>query len=332
MTDAVVVVGVACELEDADIARIEALDPRIEVRRITREQLADEATTLAAVAEIEVLLTFWGGRWQRTADLATLAPRLRWVQLASAGGDAVLHMLDRGVTFTTAAGVNASVIAECVLTYMLIFAKRWPEALRHQQAHEYTRFMPGEIAGATVGIVGFGHIGAEVAKRVRVLGCRVLATRRSLVLTAGGATPHPDVDEMLPSEALPRLLAESDYLVLAAPLTAETRNLIDAAALRAMQRSAVLINVSRGELVDEPALIEALRDGTIAGAALDVTVQEPLPPESPLWDLPNVVLTPHISGIAPHHFTRVTDIFLDNLRRYLAAEPLANRIDAARGY
>lgn len=331
MADAAVVgVGVACELEDADIARIEALDPRIVVHRITREDLADEATAHAALAGIEVLLTFWGGRWQRTTDLTALAPRLRWVQLASAGGDAVLRMLDRGVTFTTAAGVNASVIAEYVLTYMLIFAKRWPEALRHQQAHEYARFMPAEIAGVTVGIVGFGHIGAEVAKRVRVLGCRVLATRRSLVLPAGA--PHPDVDAMLPSEALPRLLAESDYLVLAAPLTAETRNLIDAGALRAMKRSAVLINVSRGELIDEAALIEALREGTIAGAALDVTVQEPLPPESPLWDLPNLVLTPHISGIVPHHFTRVTDIFLDNLRRHLAGEPLANRIEAARGY
>jgi phosphoglycerate dehydrogenase-like enzyme len=160
------------------------------------------------------------------------------------------------------------------------------------------------------------------------LGCRVVATRRSFTARAS----HELVDEALPPSDLHYLLGESDYVVLTAPLTAETRGLIGAHALHAMRPEAVLINVSRGGLVDEPALIAALRDGTIGGAALDVFEQEPLPPESPLWDLERAILSPHIAAGTSRYYERVIEIFTENLRRYLRDDALLNVVDTARGY
>jgi D-2-hydroxyacid dehydrogenase (NADP+) len=227
---------------------------------------------------------------------------------------------------TSSSGLHATPIGEFVLCVMLMFAKGVHRVVRAQERHEWARYMPQELYGKTVGVVGFGHIGGEVARLAKAFGCRVIAMRRS--------EPVADerVDAFVPVAELPRLLGESDFVVLSVPLTSETHHLIGEAELRAMKPSAVLINISRGGVVDETALVRALKEGWIAGAGLDVFEQEPLPPESELWDLENAIVSPHISGGTEIYNDRATGIFCENLRRYLAGEPLMNLADPARGY
>jgi phosphoglycerate dehydrogenase-like enzyme len=327
MSIRVVVAGV--ELPDGAADQIRAVSLEYDVRILGRQEMDDE-TLRAALADAEVVFANWSGQWNEiVASLDSIAPQLRWFQLGSAGADALTPVaLASGVRFTTTAGFNAVPIAEYVLGCMVMFSKGWPRLARNQAAHGWERIPVTTLVGKTVGIVGFGHIGAEVAKRAKAFGCRIVATRRSF--TSGGGDRLLDA-AYAPSE-VGTLLAESDFIVLSTALTAETRGLIDAQALASMQRSAYLINVSRGEVVDEDALASALRAGTIAGAALDVTTKEPLPPEHPLWDLDNIIITPHISGRVADLYGLATDVFCDNLRCYLTKEPLRNEVDPARGY
>ena len=340
-----VVITFALEPELAE--QIRAVDPALEVRALNAGQLdVLRATTrfpserqaatpreeiAAALEDAEVLFSFWGGAIRHLVRADAPPAALRWVQLSSAGADRVDAGLitEAGLTFTTARGLHAVPIAEFALTYMLMFVKGWPRLWRSQMAGEYDRtVVPGELAGKTVGIVGMGTIGAELARRSRALGCRVLGMRRSF--TERG--PDEVADEAVPPADLDYLLAESDFVVIAAPLTEQTRGLIGAEQLRTIGPRSYLLNVARGELVDEAALIEALRAGTIAGAALDVFEREPLARASPLWELDNVILTPHVTGGVEDYNARATPIFCDNLRRYLAGEPLRNVVDPARGY
>jgi phosphoglycerate dehydrogenase-like enzyme len=230
---------------------------------------------------------------------------------------------------TSAVGLASAPIAELVLTYMLMFTKGWPLLARQQQAHDYSRLIPGTLEDRTVGIVGMGSIGAEIARLARPFGCRIIGTRRSATRRTSDPTTG---DEVVPASDLHYLLGASDFVVLAAPLTPETRGLIDARALAAMRPDAVLMNIARGELIDDAALLDALRQRRIRGAALDVFAEEPLPPDSPLWDLDNVILTPHIAGGFDRYFEVGTAMFCANLERYLRGEPLENVIEAARGY
>ena len=340
-----VVVTYALERELAE--QIRAVDPRVEVCVLNAGQLEAllaatrfpserQAATpreeiAAALADAEVLFGYWGGAIRHLVSAAAPPPALRWVQLSSAGADRVDTALisEAGLTFTTARGLHAVPIAEFVLTYMLMFVKGWPRLWRSQMAGEYDRaVVPGNLEGKTVGIVGMGAIGAELARRAKALGCRVLGVRRSF--TERG--PDAVADEAVPPADLDYLLAESDFVVIAAPLTEETRGLIGAAQLRTMGPRSYLLNIARGELVEEVALIEALRTGTIAGAALDVFEREPLARSSPLWELDNVILTPHVTGGVEDYHARATAIFCANLARYLAGEPLHNVVDPARGY
>jgi phosphoglycerate dehydrogenase-like enzyme len=262
-------------------------------------------------------------------DFRERAPNVRWVQLTHAGAERVNPaLIAQGITFTTAGGLAATPIAEFVMTYILMFSKGWPRLFRAQEERKYSRFMPRELLGKTVGIVGMGYIGGEVARLAKAFGCRVLGMRRSF--TQRG--PDAVADEAVPPSDLGFLLGESDFVVIAAPLTAETSGLIGAEQLRAMKPSAHLINIARGGLLDEPALIEALKQGTIAGAGLDVFTREPLPPDSELWALDNVILTPHISGGTEIYNKRATDIFCSNLERFLSGQELFNVVDPARGY
>jgi phosphoglycerate dehydrogenase-like enzyme len=328
MTVRVLVAGVDLAADGAE--RIRAASPDLDVTVLTRAEMGEPGRFAAALADAEIAFGNWSAQWNEVvAGLPASAPRLRWVQLGSAGADALTPAaLGSGLTFTTTAGFNAVSISEWVLGCMLMFAKGWPRLFRNQQAHGWERQPVETLVGKTVGIVGFGHIGAEVAKRARAFGCRVVATRRSF--GEGGGDPLLDA-AYAPSE-VHRMLADSDYVVLSSALTAETRGLIDADALASMKPSAVLINVSRGEVVDEDALAAALRDGTIAGAALDVAVREPLPADHPLWSLDNIVITPHISGRVADLYALATEIFCDNLARYGAGEALRNQVDPARGY
>jgi len=213
---------------------------------------------------------------------------------------------------------------------MLYFAKRMPRVLADQRRHHWERFALDTLPGKTLGVVGFGQVGRTIARLARPLGLRVLAVRR----TGGDAarSTDPDAEAIYPPSGLRTLLAESDYVALIVPFTPETVGLLGQAELVAMKPGAVLINIGRGQLVDEAALIEALRSGHLGGAALDVFAKEPLPADSPLWDLPNVLVTPHSMSTALDENTRMVDLFCDNLRRYVAGQALRNVFDRARGY
>jgi phosphoglycerate dehydrogenase-like enzyme len=343
-----ILVTFALEPELIDVIR--AVDPaRIEVdvlgkdqRQLLRgfrypserERAAVADGLQGAFASADVVFGFWGAELHNAftgaGSLAEVAPRLRWIQLTSAGADRLLGsgFIEEGIVVTTVSGLHATPIGEYVLCIMLMFAKGAPTFMRAQRERRWARYMPQELLGRTVGIVGMGNIGSEVARLVKAFGCRVIATRRS----AAGVAPGEHCDELLPPSDLQRLLAESDYVVLAVPLTDETRGLIGAPELRAMKPTAVLINIARGPVVVEPDLVQALREGWIAGAGLDVFEKEPLPDDSPLWELENAIVSPHISGGTEIYNRRAVEIFADNLRRYLAGDPLRNVVDPVRGY
>ncbi len=332
-------------LEPEQVERIEEVSPELKIRVLGQEarQLFRAGTRYPselqavtgleelteALAEADVLFSFWGGSIAGIADFRKAAPRLRWVQLTHAGAERVdANLIEQGVTFTTAGGLAATPIAEYVLSCMLMLAKGWPDLIRSQEKHEWRRFMPQELYGKTVGIVGMGYIGSEVARLAKAFGCRVLGIRRSFDRRGLDSV----ADEAVPPSQLSDLLEESDFVVIAAPLTPETRGMIGRTQLDVMKPTAFLINIARGALVDQEALIQALKSGTIAGAGLDVFTPEPLPADSELWDLPNVLISPHISGGTPIYNQRATDIFIANLRRFLAGEQLVNVVDPARGY
>lgn len=277
--------------------------------------------------------------YQAPENLLDLAPHLRWVALSSAGAEHALRQAwthaPHAPLITTANGVHATQISEYVLSAMLLWAKHWPTMLRMQEEHRWPDggfhahdFMPRELADATLLIVGLGAIGRRVAQLGRAFGMRIIATRRSV---AQGAS-DPDVDSLFPHDRLDEALAQADYFVLAVPSTPETQGLINAERLAHVKPGALLVNIARGAVVDEPALLAALHDGRLGGAALDVTAQEPLPAESPLWTAPNIIISPHISGRSPRYSERLTTLLLDNIARYRAGRPLRNLVDVARGY
>lgn len=210
---------------------------------------------------------------------------------------------------------------------ILAFAKRLHRAVRNQTAHRWDRAgtIGDELHGKTLGILGLGAIGRALAARAAAFGMRVVGTKR---------TPQdvPHVERVYPPEGTDEVLRQADYVAIVLPLTAATRGLIDGRALRLMKASAVLINVGRGAIVDEPALIDALQARRIAGAGLDVFEREPLPADSPLYDMEHVIITPHVSGASPAYYDRAIPLFCDNLRRFLAGQSLANVVDPARGY
>lgn len=271
-------------------------------------------------------------------DWRELSPHLHWLQAPSAGVDGFRSsgVLDKdsGIMVTTASGIHASTISEYVMASMLMFNRSWPEMVRLQDRHiwphstSWYKLGGRELVDQTLGIVGLGHIGRRIAQLGRAFGMTVLASSRSIQ----PGQQDPDIDQLYPMSRLNELLRQSDYVVLAVPLTPQSVNLIGEAELRAMRPNAYLVNVARGQVVDEHALIRALREGWIAGAGLDVAEREPLAAESPLFSLPNVILTPHISGVSIHYGKRLADLFADNLRRYRAGEPLLNLFDPSRGY
>jgi len=278
--------------------------------------------------EAEILFDFD----QTTLDhLAELIPNVRWIQASSAGIGPMLvrtGLIRTSITFTTASGVHGVPLAEFVAMALLWFAKGGPRIVRDQVDRRWERTCARELRGSTVGIVGLGGVGREVARTCRALGLRVIAAKR----TAEGAGDGVGVDALVAPSRLHEMLKEADALVLACPQTPETEGLIGRAELAAMKPDAILINVARGAVVDEPALIEALQRGRLGGAALDVAAREPLPRDSPLWSLPNVLISPHSASTVTIENARLTDLFCENLRRYLRGEPLRNVFDRTRLY
>ncbi|MCS7173578.1 MAG: D-2-hydroxyacid dehydrogenase [Armatimonadetes bacterium] len=296
-------------------AMIRAVDSRVELRVVPRPEALDHA------AEAEV----WVG-WDLPEEALERADRLRWVHSTAAGVENLLPKLaGRGLLLTNSRGIHAIPMAEHVLGCLLVFARNLHLAFRHQLHRRWQPEPGGELWGATVGILGLGAIGQEVARRCRAFGARIVGLRRV-------PAPVPGVEEVYGPEGLETVLRVSDYVVLALPLTPQTRGLLGARELGWMRPGAVLVNVGRGALVDERALVEALRAGRLRGAALDVFETEPLPPDHPLWDLPNVLITPHISGNSPRYMDRAIPLFCENLRRYLRGEGLRNVVDPELGY
>lgn len=260
------------------------------------------------------------------------ARSVRWIQATSAGiGPFVKrHGLDKlGALITTASGIHAVPLAEFVCWAMLTFVKDYPTARAQQERQVWERFSSDELEGKTLVLVGFGAVGREVARRASALGVGVVATKRSV--GADDVRRAGDV-ELVPVDRLEEVVARADFLCLAAPQTPATDGMIDANVLAAMKPSGVLINIARGSLVDEPALVRALRDGALAGAVLDVAAQEPLPEGHPLWSMPNVIIFPHSASTSRLENRRLTDLFLENLSRLEAGRPLINVFDPARGY
>ncbi len=254
-------------------------------------------------------------------------PKLRWIQATSAGVGqfaARVGLTRSPIIVTTASGVHARPLAEFVLMAMLMFNKGALRMVDDRRAHRWERYAGEEIAGKVVGIVGVGRIGREIARTVRSLDARVYGAVR---VTGGRQADDLFLDRLLPIKDLDHILGEVDFLVLCCPHTPETHNLINAERLAALKAGAVLINVSRGSVVDEQALIHSLRARHLSGAALDVFVQEPLPPESPLWDMPNVIISPHSASTASTENEKIVDLFCDNLRRYLSGQQLRNVLD-----
>jgi phosphoglycerate dehydrogenase-like enzyme len=298
--------------------------------------------TAAALHAIRGAEVYFGLGLPRDLLLAGLEPpaRLRWVHTGAAGVASLLHeeLVRHNIVLTNSAGIHAEPMADSVMGMVLHFTRGFDHAVRARQrgawdAEPFERATDGigEIAGATVGIIGFGGVGRAVARRATALGMNVLAVRRNL------SDPRADADSdkitiLHGDGALDRVLSRSDVVVLTTPSTPQTRGMIGAAQIEALRRGAILINVARGDVIDEAALIEALRNGRLRGAGLDVFATEPLPPDSPLWHLPNVLITPHVSATTPRFWERQAELILDNLDRYLHGRPLRNIVDFAAGY
>jgi len=260
-------------------------------------------------------------------ELLVRAKRLRWIQLTSAGAEQLLAARDRlaGIVVTNTRGIHVDLMADYALGALVMLQWDFPRMLRDQQACTWNQRLALPLAGKTLGVVGAGAIGGEIVRRAAVFGMDVLAIRR---------TPGPveGAREVLTADRLRQALPRCDFVVLVVPVTEATRGMMGGAELRAMKREAFLVNIARGSVVDEGALITALREGVIAGAALDVFDEEPLPADSPLWALPNVILTPHVAGEPADYARRVADVFLDNVARWRRHEPLRNVVDFERGY
>ena len=321
-------------LQPGTVDRIRALSPDLEIV----DASADEDFDFDGLAdpELEVIV----GR-RAPADL-TRVPRLRWLQVGSAGVD---HLAKdppwtKGITVTNGRGVFAVPIGEYVSGAILRVnqpTRRWEsdQAVHHWPIDDEP--VASIVRGRTAVLVGYGSIGREVARQLAALGLRILAVKPRPEVRVDTSYRVPgtgDPDGSIPArivslEALTEVLGDADYLVLTVPLTPESRHMIDAAILAALPSTAWLINVSRGALVDEDALLAAVRGGRLAGAILDVLEEEPLPPDHPLWDAPNVTITPHVSGSTSRFRD---DLIVENVRRYLAGEPLLNLVDPERGY
>lgn len=326
-----------------DLERIRAAAPGARLVTVSVEGLAD-----GPLDDVEVMLRGWLSS-EAFDRLLVRAPHLVWVHSATSGVERALTPAarERGLVVTNARGVFSRPIAEYVLMMILAVSRRLPQLLELQRERTWQPLEGAELRDVTVGIVGLGSIGRAVGALATAFGCRVVAVRRR---PDGDATvqsmdPRDDqagdgspslgelvLDRVGGPETLPGLLAESDFIVLAAPLTPETTDMIDDETLALVKPGAWLINVARGRLVDERALLRALRDGTLGGAVLDTFRDEPLPATSPFYDLDNVIVTPHTAWSSGRVLDRSVELFCDNLRRFAAGEPLLNVVDPIAGY
>jgi phosphoglycerate dehydrogenase-like enzyme len=310
---------------------IESVSPKIKVTDVSDLSRRDYQGDLQAKKELDSILgeaeISYGFRIP--VNLLARAPKLKWIQVTSAGVDRYLTEEFRRskVMLTNASGIHATPIGEFVVSLMLMFAKNAPLFFDAKQKKQWVRTPGTVLNGKTVGVVGLGSIGQEVARLCKAFHMRVIATRRS------PKRRHArNVDLLLPPNGLPRLLEESDYVAICLPLTKETHKLIGTAELKMMKPTAYIINIGRGPIIDEEALIRALEAKQIAGAGLDVFTTEPLTKESKLWELPNAIISPHVSGGREDYEVGALDIFCRNLKRYLEGKRMINVVNKEKGY
>lgn len=283
----------------------------------------------SAAGEADALLAWFTNR-ELLEQVFKMAPRVRWVHVSSAGLDSLLfpELAESPAPLTNARGAFSWSLAEFALAAILFFAKGLRRLVRSQEAGTWDQFDVEAVHGKTLGIVGYGDIGRAVAERAHPFGMKILALRRRPELSADG----PPIERAFPPQSRRELLALSDYVVVAAPLTAETRGLVGEAEIGAMKTSAVLINIGRGPVIDERALVRALEEQRIRGAALDVFDEEPLPAGHPFYRLENVLLSPHSADHTVGWIAQSMEIFLDNFERFCQGLPLRNVVDKRRGY
>ncbi len=310
-------------LNDTNLERIRQAAPDAKIVVVKdKEDWQKKAPEIAA--DVEVVFGLRPAMWFHET------PNLRWGQQSGAGANWLLDMpevVESDMILTNASGVHAIPIAEHILGLIFAFSRNIHFNIRSQLDRQWDRRgRVVELEGSTLGLIGVGKIGEKTAEKARGLKMKVLGVRRN---------PHrssPHVDTMYGPEDLVEMLPQCDWVALTAAMTAETVELIGEAELKAMKRSAVIINIARGPMIREDLLITALQEGWIAGAGLDVFEKEPLPENSPLWDMKNVIVTPHWAGATPYYIDRLIDIFTENLKRYQAGEPLINRVDKRLGY
>jgi phosphoglycerate dehydrogenase-like enzyme len=331
-------VVVAMDFSNEIMAQIREVSPRLNVMQHFPE------VPPSVWATTEVLYT------TRNFPEPEEAPLLRWIQLHSAGMERALrHRIVQAedVTVTSTSGIHATQIANYCLMMMLAFNYKLPHMLNFQRESRWAEnrgdmFVPVDMQQQTVGIVGYGSIGRELARICDSLGMKVVASKRNVKNPAASPTeympegkgdPEGNIPERLyPGEAIGTMASECDYLVITTPLTEKTRHLVNERVLEMMKKTGILINIARGGVVDEKALITALSQGKIGGAALDVFEEEPLPSTSPLWHMDNVIISPHVSGVVENYHEKAAEVFIANLRRYLEKRPLLNQLDREAGY
>jgi phosphoglycerate dehydrogenase-like enzyme len=321
------------------IERLAAVSPQLKIY-VHHVQSAEELPE-ELLPEIEILYTL------SALPEPEAASKLRWVQLHLAGVDHVAeyNLMHSEVMVTTLSGASAPQVAEFALMCILALSRRLPTMIDdiadvRWMGERFKRYRSVELRGSTVGIIGYGSIGREVARLSRAFGASVLATKRDLknlkdegYTLEGLGDPDAELpDRLYPPQAVGSMVSECDFVVVTVPLTPETRGLIDAQVFAVMKPTAYLVDVSRGGVVDHGALVEALNENRLAGVALDVYPVEPLPESSPLWNMPNVILSPHVAGASDEYYERAVDLFIENLHRYRAGRPLLNRYDPERKY
>lgn len=337
MSDAPINVLVAMNFSEETLNRLRAISDRLNIICYAGQ------VPPQAYEDVEVLYTIFN------FPTPTEAPHLKWIQLHYAGVDSVVNRpiaQQEHIQITSTSGIHATPISEYCIGMMLAFSLQFPKMWRLQGQSKWAdrpheTFRPVGLRGQVLGIVGYGSIGRELARIAHAIGMKVLATKNNLLkpqeeldyVETGTGDPNAEIPERLyPPEALGSMVEVCDYVVVTVPLTEKTHHSINADILKRMKSTAVIINIARGAVIDEKALIEALQNGTIAGAGLDVFEEEPLPATSPLWAMENVLISPHVSGNNTRYGERAARVFEENLRRYINHQPLLNQFDRKRGY
>lgn len=301
--------------------KLKQVFPQLEIVHLSNYEKVEQQ-----LRDSEIVIT-----WSLRPEQFAVARKLRWIHSPAAAVHQLMfpELVDSDVIITNARDVHAPVVAEHVIALLFAVAKKIPQAVRLQEKHLWgkDKLEPTEVSGATLGLVGLGSIGREITKRASALGMRVIAVRQN---PEKGSVEG--IAQLFPSSKLNEMLGEADYVVIAAPRTRETENLFDAQRLTKLKPQACLINVSRGALLDESALADALRNHRLAAAALDVFAEEPLPAGSPLWDLDNLLITPHTAAVTNKLWDRHYALVHENLCRFLAGERLLGLVDKQKGY